>query len=138
VGVSPSSPSLPETFPANTGVPGQPVDINGDGIPDLLTGPVVPYTAGQGLNTAAIADFNRDGAPDLLFTNISAGSGNFSSNTFTVLTNIPRPVVGRSIAVQPEPSSIGQVFTLAATLTPPQGSTEQQFSGPITFFIDRV
>ena len=101
-------------------------------------GPVVPYTAGQGLNSAAIADFNGDHAPDLLFTNIYAGNGNFTSNTFTVLTNIPGPVVGRSIAVQPEPSFVGQGVTLTATLTPPQGSSEQQLSGTVTFFVDRV
>jgi hypothetical protein len=99
-------------------------------------GPVVPYTAGQGLNTAAIADFNRDAAPDLLFTNIYSGYGIFSSNTVTVLTNIPGPTVSRSLTVQPEPSAIGQAFNLVATLAPPQGSPEQQLSGSVTFLVD--
>jgi Bacterial Ig-like domain (group 3)/FG-GAP-like repeat len=98
-------------------------------------GPEVNYVAGTGLSSTIPADFNRDGFPDLLFAN---GDYNYTSNAFTVLLNLPGPVVTRQLTAQPEASAIGAPFTLTATLTPPSGSSEQQLSGPITFFIDRV
>jgi hypothetical protein len=75
------------------------------------------------------ADFNRDGFPDLLV--------GYSGGTFTMLTNNPGPVVSRQLTVQPEPSAIGQTFTLTATLGPPSGPTTMP-TGTVTFSIDRV
>jgi Bacterial Ig-like domain (group 3)/FG-GAP-like repeat len=98
-------------------------------------GPEINYTAGMGLLSAVVTDVNHDGFPDLLFSNNDFIT---FSNSFTILTNIPGPVIARQLTVLPEPSSIGQSYTLTATLTPPTGSSEQQISGPITFFIDRV
>jgi Bacterial Ig-like domain (group 3)/FG-GAP-like repeat len=75
------------------------------------------------------ADFNRDGFPDLLIGD--------DLNAMTMLINNPGPVVTRQLTVQPEPSAIGQAFTLTATLGPPPGSTQIP-TGTITYSIDRV
>ncbi|HEY2038098.1 MAG TPA: FG-GAP-like repeat-containing protein [Edaphobacter sp.] len=74
-------------------------------------------------------DFNRDGFNDLL-----VGA---SQNALTLLLNNPGPVVGRTLTVQPEPSAIGQSFTLSTRLTPPSGSTTLP-TGTISFSIDRT
>jgi len=130
-----------------------PSDLDGDGRSDLLLnfdstytmsnsiavvhaldkrtfGPVSRYVIG--LNNPFLlipADFNRDGFNDLV-------AGN-NSTSRTLLLNDPGPVPGRTLTVQPEPSAIGQTFTLTATLTPPRGSTTVP-TGAITFSIDRV
>lgn len=74
-------------------------------------------------------DLNKDG-----FTDLVVGT---SSTANTVLLNDPGPVVGRFLAADPEPSAIGQSFTLKAVLTPPPGSTIMP-TGAITFSIDRI
>ena len=54
-----------------------------------------------------------------------------------MLINNPGPVVTRQLTVQPEPSAIGQPFTVTAILGPPPGSTQIPM-GTITYSIDRV
>jgi hypothetical protein len=93
-------------------------------------GPVTNYAIGR--NTPFIllpTDFNRDGFNDLL-----VGA---SQNALTLLMNNPGPVVGRTLTVHPEPSAIGQSFTLSAQLTPPPGSTTLP-TGTISFSVDRA
>jgi hypothetical protein len=93
-------------------------------------GPLKNYMIGRNNPFLVLPiDLNRDGFNDLL-----VGT---SSSARTVLLNNPGPVVGRILAVQPEPSALGQAFSLNARLTPPAGSTTSP-TGAITFSIDRV
>ena len=128
-------------------------DLDGDGRDDLVFGGDSPiggsvtaatihsrsgrtfdletdYEAAYPLSSQAIADFNRDGFPDLFFA--TAG------RTFNVLLNQPGPVVAHTLVAKPEPSAIGQSVSLTATYGPPASGSEQQLSGQVTFFVDRA
>ncbi len=89
------------------------------------------YVSGGRDTTTAIADFNHDGFPDLLFAN-----GDSVANTFVVLLNQPTPTVTGTLSAMPEPSVVGQAFTVTAAFAPPAGSSETLLSGPVTFSID--
>jgi hypothetical protein len=87
----------------------------------------VNYTAGTRLGELAALDVNRDGLPDLLVANNGASS-------VTVLLNLGNvPVVSGTLTASPEPSTIGQPFSLAVTLTPPSPAT---LTGNVEFSID--
>jgi hypothetical protein len=125
-------------------------DLNGDGRSDLIlraddvpydnpslsilhAGPgrtftsEVNYTAGTGLTEIAALDVNRDGLPDLLVANGGASS-------VTVLLNLGNtPVVSGALIALPEPSTIGQHFSLYAGLVPPSPAT---LTGNVEFYID--
>ncbi len=128
-------------------------DLDGDGRDDLVFGgdPLIggaataatihgragrtfdmetDYEAGDPLSAPAIADFNRDGFPDVLFAT--------SGRTFNILLNQPGPVVTHTLVASPEPSVIGQSVNLTASFGPPASGSEQQLSGQVTFFVDRV
>ena len=89
--------------------------------------------AGNGLSTLAVADFNQDGFPDLLFAN--GNTGYALANSFVVLMNLSTPTVFGDLTVTPEPSVTSQPITLTATLYPPSGSPAL-LSGSIAFTID--
>jgi hypothetical protein len=127
-------------------------DLNGDGRADLILqgsdGPYnspalgivhagpgraftseINYTAGTRLGEIAALDVNRDGLPDLLVANDGASS-------VTVLLNLGNvPVVSGSLIASPEPSTVGQPFSLSATLAPPSPAT---LAGSVEFSIDGV
>ena len=91
----------------------------------------VNYDAGWGLASMNIADLNRDGFPDLIFSN---GDYNGRANTVTVLMNIGNaPVVAGALRAAPEPSYVGQGFSLIASFTAPDGSP---VTGNVDFLLD--
>jgi hypothetical protein len=73
----------------------------------------------------AAADFNRDGQPDLLFTN-----GNLA-DSLVLLTNIGTPSI--SLTSSANPSGIGQAVTFTATLSAPADLTVLPSPSTITF-----
>src|SRR6201996_5158213 len=81
--------------------------------------------AGQGFVAMAAADFNRDGQPDLLFTN-----GN-NADSLVLLTNMGTPSM--SLTSSANPSAIGQAVTLTATISAPADLTVLPSPGTITF-----
>jgi hypothetical protein len=101
------------------------------GLPDRTFGPEINYFAGSGLADISIVDLNRDGFPDLLFSN---GDYNIRANSVTVLMNLGNTAsVTGTIAASPEPSAAGQPFTLTASLVPSSPAT---LSGTVGFAID--
>ncbi|HWW23183.1 MAG TPA: FG-GAP-like repeat-containing protein [Edaphobacter sp.] len=134
-------------------------DLNGDGRADLILrgdnspyelpalavvhsmpgrsfGSELNYLAGQGLADLAAIDVNRDGRPDILVTN-GVGSG-YAANSVAVLLNQDDvPVVSGTLTSNPNPSTVGQPFTLTATLAPPPPSTAT-LAGLIQFAIDGI
>jgi hypothetical protein len=81
--------------------------------------------AGQGFATMAVADFNRDGQPDLLFTN-----GNLA-DSLVLLTNVGTPAM--TLTSSANPSMIGQEVTFTATISAPADLTVLPSPGSITF-----
>ncbi len=130
-------------------------DINGDGRPDIilqtasslnefvvgtitnlggrLFGPEVNYTAGSLSGDFYVADFNGDGRPDLLFGNQRYEAGYGADSVTVLLNNGPQTATG-ILTSSPDPSYIGQSFTLTAALTPPVPGTV--YTGTITFYVD--
>ena len=100
---------------------------------DRTLGSEVNYYAGNAISNMAAADLDRDGFPDLLFTN---GDLNLMANSVTVLMNLRNgsPLSG-SLAAAPEPSTVGQAFDIIATLYPAAGET---LAGSISFQVDGV
>ena len=87
---------------------------------------------GVSLSSLGIADFNRDGAPDLLF---ASGNGvGVRPNHFAVLLNIPGPFVQGTLSASLEPSVVGQGFSLTAALVP--NGLSFAATGPVSFTID--
>jgi Bacterial Ig-like domain (group 3)/FG-GAP-like repeat len=127
-------------------------DANRDGVPDLLVAnncgsgctpynnygsvgvllgigdgsfqPAITYSTGIDTNySLAVADFNRDGRPDLAVTENSAVS--------LMINNVgPHDPTTTSLLSSPNPSTFGQNVTLAATVNSPAGTP----SGVVTFF----
>ena len=81
--------------------------------------------AGQGFSSMAIADFNRDGQPDLLFTNDGW------ADSLVLLTNVGTPSL--SLTSSANPSLIGQAVTFTATISAPADLTKLPNPGSITF-----
>ena len=81
--------------------------------------------AGAGFSAMAVADFTRDGLPDLLFTNGGL------ANSLVLLTNVGTPSITLTSSVNP--SLIGQAVTFTAVLTAPGDLTKLPSPGNITF-----
>jgi hypothetical protein len=81
--------------------------------------------AGEGLVSMAAADFNRDGQPDLLFTNGGL------ADSVVLLTNIGTPAL--TLTSSANPSAIGQEVTFTAAITAPGDLTAHPSAGNITF-----
>lgn len=89
-------------------------------------GPEVPFAQGTFGFSMSVADFNHDGFPDLLFGN--------GSNFVSVLLSMPQPTVTGTVTASPEPSVVGNQFTLTATLRLSSGIG--LLSGPMSFSVD--
>ncbi len=81
--------------------------------------------AGAGFAAMAAADFNRDGQPDLLFTN-----GNYA-DSMVLLTNTGTPAI--TLTSSANPSVIGQTVTFTASLKTPADLTALPAPSNITF-----
>jgi FG-GAP-like repeat len=81
--------------------------------------------AGQGFPSMVAADFNRDGQPDLLFTN-----GDWA-DSLVLLTNVGTPSM--SLTGSANPSAIGQAVTFTATINAPADLTVLPSPGTIIF-----
>lgn len=93
--------------------------------------PQINLVAGYGLATLEAVDLNRDGYPDLVFSNYDYNS---RANSVTVLMNNGLPAgVTSTLVAAPEPSFIGAPIFLTATFTPPAGVT---IAGTVTFVVD--
>jgi FG-GAP-like repeat len=124
-------------------------DLNGDGLSDFVLSTTEGYdyrgtaisivhslpgrkfsgetnlVAGAGFASMAEADFNRDGQPDLLFTN-----GNLA-DSLVLLTNVGTPAM--ALTSSANPSAIGQAVTFTATIGAPADLTVLPSPGTITF-----
>ena len=121
-------------------------DLNGDGIPDLITATPLGfsvllgqsnlsykllgiYDCGPGRSSFALADFNNDGHLDLAVDNpagieICFGNADGSFGQAQALTG--------TLAASPEPSQYAANFDLTATLAPSSPAP----TGTITFAVD--
>lgn len=95
------------------------------GLPGRKFSAETNLVAGAGFASMAAADFNRDGLPDLLFTN-----GNLA-DSLVLLTNVGTPSM--SLTSSANPSGIGQAVTFSATLSAPADLTVLPSPGTITF-----
>ena len=103
------------------------------GLPGRTLSSETNYVAGTGLASILVVDLNHDGLPDIVASN---GDYNDTANSFTVLLNQGNtPSVQGILTASPEPSTVGQPFTLTATLAPPPPSTAT-LAGLIQFAID--
>ncbi len=94
-------------------------------------GQEVNYTAGTGLASLNISDLDRDGFPDLIFSN---GDFNYRASSVTVLMNLgAQETVTGSLSATPEPSFAGQAFTLVANFAVPGSGS---IAGKAHFSID--
>jgi hypothetical protein len=135
-------------------------DFNSDGITDFVLGTTLAYGnggdiagsiavvlgqstrrfareinlgAGHLQSSIGIADFNRDGHPDLLLAD--GGGPYLPVNSFVVLLNQPTPTATGLLTIAPEPSLFGQPFTLNAALQPPIGGITT-LAGTVAFSFD--
>ena len=133
-------------------------DLNGDGRDDLILrgdntpfegpalavvqslpgrsfGPELNYLANSGLSDLAALDVNRDGYRDILATNgVGSPYSITIASTVAVLLNLNQPpALTGSLTASPEPSVIGQPFSLTATLVPTPTAT---LTGNVQFTID--
>ncbi len=81
--------------------------------------------AGQGFASMIAADFNRDGQPDLLFTN------GYLADSLVLLTNVGTPAM--TLTSNANPSMIGQAVTFTATISAPADLTVLPGASTITF-----
>jgi hypothetical protein len=95
------------------------------GLPGRKFSAETNVVAGAGFASMAAADFNRDGQPDLLFTN-----GNLA-DSLVLLTNVGTPSM--SLTSSANPSGVGQAVVFTATLSAPADLTVLPSSGAITF-----
>jgi hypothetical protein len=113
------------------------------------------FLAGQGINSISLVDVNGDGVPDLVAANgglavsnplvvggptaspisLAANPPDINTGGITVLINhiAPQPVTG-TLAASPEPTVFGQAFTMTATLTPGPGVALP--TGTVQFYLD--
>ncbi|WP_263377580.1 FG-GAP-like repeat-containing protein [Granulicella paludicola] len=130
-------------------------DLNGDGRPDIVLqtasslntyvvgevdnlgsrtfGPEVNYTAGSLSGDLFVADVNLDGRPDLVFGNQQYASG-YSANSVTVLLNESSATATGKLTSTPNPSYVGEPFSITVALIPPTSGT--LYTGNITFYVD--
>jgi hypothetical protein len=125
------------------------VDLNGDGLTDfvLITEGQLDYQgsaisilhglpgrtfsgetnliAGEGFATMTVADFTRDGQPDLLFTNGGL------ADSLVLLTNVGTPAL--TLTSSANPSGIGQSVTFTATISAPADLSKLPEPGTVTF-----
>jgi hypothetical protein len=94
-------------------------------LPGRKFSPETNVIAGQGFPSMVAADFNRDGQPDLLFSN-----GNLA-DSLVLLTNIGTPSL--SLTSSANPSLIGQAVTFTATISAPADLIKVPSPGTITF-----
>lgn len=98
------------------------------GMPHRTFSPETNLVAGAGLSSFAIADFNRDGQPDLLFSN----GGGILSNSFVVLQN--QGATSTILVSSANPSILGQSVIFTATVSvPPSLSILPSAPSTITF-----
>jgi hypothetical protein len=129
-------------------------DMDLDGKPDLVLGgnalvrilhglggrtfgPAYSFAGNPYPQKIRVADVNHDGLPDMLVPNGGASPVLQPGQSYTVLLNKslisgPPPLTG-TLTASPEPSNLGQAFTLTATLAAPAGTT---LSGDINFSVD--
>ena len=81
--------------------------------------------AGQGFPSMVAADFNRDGQPDLLFSN------GFLADSLVLLTNVGTSAI--TLTSSANPSVIGQTVTFTATMKAPGDLTLLPGPSSITF-----
>jgi len=120
------------------------VDVNGDGIPDLITlgdstvnvqlgngdgtfQPAISFDSGGiGAATIAVADVNRDGKPDLLVANMCANDDacrhSWSGTVGVLINGTPYTATTTKLVSSSNPSSTGQSVTFTATVTPNSGT----------------
>ena len=102
-------------------------DVNGDGLPDLVFsdgniisiihndgqryfGPEVHYLAGT-VGSFVVQDVNGDGLPDIVVSN-----GVYATSLVILLNQAGGLPVTGTLSVSPEPSSLGQPFTITLKL----------------------
>jgi len=124
--------------------------------PNQSFGNETHFLAGQGINSLTLQSVRGSMVPDLVVANggatisnavalegTSASSISLTPNPadintggITVLLNniTALPTTGTLVA-NPEPSTIGEAFTITATLTSSSGNTP---TGPVTFYIDNT
>lgn len=103
-------------------------------LPGRTFAPEVNYTAGSGLAQAAIVDVNRDGLPDLLFANNTVSGAVANSVTVLLNQGIPPVGIATSVTLASSlnPSAHGQSVTFTATVTN-TSSTAGTPTGTIVF-----
>jgi hypothetical protein len=135
-------------------------DVNGDGKPDLVvanlcvtdptycTSTAVAVLLGNGDGTfqtavtylsggyeaesAAIADVNGDGKPDLVVVNVCPSSSNCNNGIVGVLINTSLGPTTTALASSLNPSNSGQSVTFTATVT--SGGFKDIPAGTVTFW----
>jgi hypothetical protein len=95
------------------------------GLPGRKFSPETNLIAGEGFASMAVGDFNRDGLPDLLFTNGGL------ADSLVLLTNTGTPAI--ALTSSANPSAIGQAVTFTATISAPADLTVLPSPGTITF-----
>ena len=138
-------------------------DVNGDGKPDVVVAnycagtncddggglgvllgngdgtfqTAVSYSSGgYGAASAAVADVNGDGKPDLLVVNVCATFNGCPSSGGTVGVLINTSITGTStlLTSSPNPSNFGQPVTFTATVTAQKGFYKGIPTGKVSFY----
>lgn len=92
------------------------------------------YTAGKGLTSLEFADIRKSGRLDMVFAN--GFPSNPEGGAATVLLNTSSaPAVTGTLKVTPEPSALGDPFTVSTTYLVPDGAGVH---GMVEFFVDGV
>ncbi|HEV2399887.1 MAG TPA: FG-GAP-like repeat-containing protein [Candidatus Sulfotelmatobacter sp.] len=126
-------------------------DMNGDGRPDLVLsdgsviciihnngsrtfGPEVHYLAG-GIRSFVVQDVNGDGLPDIVVANSGVFSGGAATTVTVLLSQAGGAAVSGTLAVSPQPDTIGSPFTMTLTLAAGPGGSGIP-TGTVQFSID--
>jgi hypothetical protein len=123
------------------------LDVDGDGVPDIVTvndfsdtisvlsntgnGTFLPQTTdivGDRPTWVTSGDFNGDGRPDLAVVNSNSG-------TVTVLTR-PAPATHFNVDVATGPETAGDSFQVTVTARDASGRPDPDFRGAVTFGTD--